>query len=306
MQASPSLHRHANLAAPVLMAIAALASTPALADRCKANAQGRWTCTYQEIKHSFASNAGGACTGAQKSRAVRWQVPEGTPPAGGWPVVFYYNGTVLFNSPATKPFTTTSTDYGANFMQAGLHEMLDDPKRSGIKYAVFAPEAASNGIAQAWDTNTSTKPYEQRDDACFLPDLFKQIASGKYGQPSQFNLKKRFAFGISSGGYNTSRMAVSFNQDGEGWNALAIVSGSYATCAGPLCNVPSQLPANHPPTKFYHGTADFIVPIKTMRPYYEALKDQGVTTEKVEHGKGHQFTQEVLGETGIKAWFDRF
>lgn len=295
----PVLHMNA-----LLMLVGALASAPALADRCKANSQGRWTCSYQEIKHTFASNAGSACTGASKSRVVRWQVPEGTPPAGGWPVAFYYNGTVMFNSASTKPFTSTSTAFGANFAEAGLHELLDDPKATGRKYAVFAPEAPGSALVQAWDTNTTAK-YETRDDYCFLPDLFKGVAQGKYGDASQYNMNRRYAMGISSGGYNTSRMAVTFNQD-AGWKALVIVSGSYATCVGPVCNVPKVLPANHPPTKFYHGTADFIVPIGTMRPYYEALKAMGVVTEKVEHNKGHQFTAETLGDGGVKAWFDQF
>lgn len=281
-----------------------LASTSALADRCSANAQGRWTCTYQEIKHTFASNSGGTCKGATKSRVVRWQVPEGQAPAGGWPVVFYYNGTVFFNSTATKPFTSTSTAFGANFAETGLHELLDDPRGSGRRYAVIAPEAAGAPLIQAWDTN-STADYATRDDACFLPDLFASVAQGKYGDPSLYNMGRRYALGISSGGYNTSRMAVSFNQD-SGWKALAIVSGSYATCLGPWCSVPKVLPANHPPTKFYHGTADLIVPIASMRPYHELLKNQGFTTEKVEHSKGHAFTADILGDGGAKAWFDRF
>jgi hypothetical protein len=280
-----------------------LTSGAAMADRCKANAQGRWTCTYQEIKHTFASNTGSACTGANKSRVVRWQVPEGTPPAGGWPVVFYYNGTVFFNSEATKPFTSTSTAFGANFAEEGLHEFLDDPEGSGRKYAVIAPEAPGSAFVQAWDTNAGV--YTGKDDYCFLPDLFKSVSEGRYGPASQYNMNKRFALGISSGGYNTSRMAVTFNDHSE-WTALAIVAGSYATCLGPFCTVPKVLPANHPPTKFYHGTADIIVGINTMRPYYERLKSQGIVTEKVEHRKGHQFTEDTVGETGAKAWFDRF
>lgn len=197
----------------LLLAAASLASTSALADRCSANAQGRWTCTYQERHHSFASNTGSACTGKAMSRVVRWQVPEGTPPSGGWPVVFYYNGTVFFNSEATKPFTSTSTLFGADFAEAGLHEFLDDPDHSGRKYAVIAPEAPGSAI-QAWDTNALGN-YTGKDDYCFLPDLFKAVADGTYGPPALFNMNKRYALGISSGGYNTSRMAVTFN-DGPG------------------------------------------------------------------------------------------
>jgi poly(3-hydroxyoctanoate) depolymerase len=302
---APPTARPARLAPLTsLIAVSVLASTPALADRCTANAQGFWTCSYQEIQHSFSSNANETCTGKTKSRVVRWQVPEGTPPAGGWPVVFYYNGTVFFNSPATKPFTSTSTAAGANFAQTSLHELLDDPSGSGRKYAVIAPEAQGSAVIQAWDTNSSAA-YSTRDDFCFLPELFKGVSQGKYGDPSLFDMSRRYALGISSGGYNTSRMAVTFNQD-SAWKALVIVSGSYATCLGPFCNVPKVLPANHPPTKFYHGTADLIVPIATMRPYHDLLKAQGVNTQKLEHKKGHQFTQDLLGSGGAKAWFDQF
>ncbi len=289
---------------PALLVVGLLASTLAQADRCKANAQGRWTCTYQERQHAFAGNSGSACTGAQQKRLVRWQVPEGTPPAGGWPVVFYYNGTVLFNSEATKPFTSTSTLFGANFAEEGLHQLLDDPAHSGRRYAVIAPEAPGSAVIQAWDTN-AVGNYDSKGDACFLPDLFKAVSSGTYGPADQYDMSRRFALGISSGGYNTSRMAVTYNGDSS-WRALAIVSGSYATCLGPICNVPATLPANHPPTKFYHGTADVIVPIVTMRPYFKRLQSQGITVEKVEHPRGHMFTQEILGDEGVKAWFDRF
>jgi hypothetical protein len=282
-----------------------LATGTAQAARCQPNAQGRWICTYQERNHSFPSANGllGGCNGAAKIRNVRWQVPEGTPPAGGWPVVFFFQGTVPALD-STRAFDLNSTAFGAQYFQASLHELLDDPQGTGKKYAVIAPDASVKLGMRFWDTNQGGN-YAAKDDACFFPDLFKEVAGGSYGPAAQFNMSKRFAFGISSGGYNTSRMAVSFNQ-GDQWTALAVVSASYATCAGPLCVVPRTLPANHPPTKFYHGTSDPIVPIGTMRPYFDKLSSQGVTVEKIEHKGGHEFTADVLGDTGIKAWFDRF
>lgn len=302
MTTHPFTHKLATrVALPGLLAL--LTTLPAWADRCSANADGKWTCTYQERNHAYASNSGGSCSGLQKLRKVRWQVPEGTPPAGGWPVVFYFNGTVIAGSNATAPFTSTSTSFGADQAEIALHEYLDNPSGQGRKYAVIAPEAPTFLGVQFWDTNQGSN-YTGKNDYCFLPDLFKAVSEGRYGPASQFNMTQRYAVGISSGGYNTSRMAVSFNEDST-WRALAIVSGSYATCAGPLCSVPATLPANHPPTKFYHGTADFIVPIGTMRTYFNRLDAQGIEVEKVEHKKGHMFTPDILGETGAKAWFDR-
>jgi predicted esterase len=281
-----------------------MAAGTAQAARCQTNADGRWICSYQERNQTFAGNGlFGGCTGAQKTRNVRWQVPEGTPPAGGWPVVFFFQGTVPAND-STRAFAITSTAFGAVYFQASLHELLDDPQNTGKKYAVIAPDAPVHFGMRFWDTNQIGN-YAAKEDACFFPDLFKEMASGAYGTADQYNMNRRFAYGISSGGYNTSRMAVSFNQ-GSPWAALAIVSASYATCAGPLCSIPRTLPANHPPTKFYHGTSDPIVPIGTMRPYFDKLSSQGIPAEKVEHSGGHEFTADVLGDTGIKAWFDRF
>lgn len=281
-----------------------LATNLAYAARCQADGAGKTICTYQERTHSFNAKGLFGCSGAKKTRSVRWQVPEGTPPEGGWPVVFYFQGTVPASEAGAKPFTITSNAFGGLHFQAALRELLDDPNGTGRKYAVIAPEASPKFGMRYWDTNVPGS-YSLKEDACFFPDLFKEVASGAYGPPSQFNMGKRFAFGISSGGYNTSRMAASFN-DGSSWSALAIVAGSYATCAGPLCSIPRTLPANHPPTRFYHGTADVIVGISTMRPYFEKLRNQGIEVDKVEHGGGHEFTADVLGAQGIKAWFDRF
>lgn len=291
-------------AACCMLAMVTLPSI-AWADRCKPNASGQYICTYQERNHSFATaSTVGRCNGKADTRVVRWQVPEGTPPEGGWPVVFFYQGTVPAFLAGSRAFDITSNAFGAKYFQASLHELLDDPQHTGKKYAVVSPDASAKLGMRFWDTNQPGN-YAGKDDFCFLPDLFQKMTSGAYGTASQFNMGKRFAYGISSGGYNTSRMAVSFN-DGSQWSALAVVSASYATCAGPLCTVPATLPANHPPTKFYHGTSDPIVPIGTMRPYFQKLTSQGIATEKVEHSGGHEFTADVLGSNGVKAWFDRF
>jgi pimeloyl-ACP methyl ester carboxylesterase len=275
----------------------ALSAPPAEASRCTAVADGTWACTHQAQTLTFRSAGWLGCSGAKAGREVRWQVPEGTSPADGWPVVFFFQGTVPANDPGAKPFTIDSKAFGGQYLHAVFHELLDDPKGTGRRYAVVAPEASAKLGMRFWDTNQGGN-YSQKDDACFFPALFQALPAG-------LNLSQRYAFGISSGGYNSSRMAVSFNA-GSDWRALAVVSASYATCAGPVCSVPSLLPANHPPTRFFHGTADLIVPIATMRKYHDRLQAQGMAVDKVEHRQGHAFTPEVLGDTGIKAWFDRY
>ncbi len=97
----------------------------------------------------------------------------------------------------------------------------------------------------------------------------------------------------------TSRMAVSY----EGrFLALAIESGSYATCGGPLCSVP-DLPSNHPPTLFLHGALDPVVPVGTMYPYRDKLNGMGVPTRTVVNPFFlHGWIPEAPGE--VLAWFE--
>lgn len=292
---------------PKISSIAVLAllggfamSGPVLADRCSADANGNWSCSYNKRYNGYW------CNGYYVYRPVRWQVPEGTPPAGGWPVAFYYAGTQptdfkhAFSREMSEP-------YGLGYEPRIIHELLDDPFASGKKYAVIvADPPASGGFVQYWHTN-SVYPYSASCDYDFFPDFFDEIKSGNYGAASQYNMNRRYAYGISSGGFNSSRMAVTFNSgtgNANTWKALGIVAASYATCSS-SCSVPT-LPANHPPTKFWHGQNDGIVPISTMYTYFNKLVQGGFVTQKLEHPYGHQFTMDNLGASGIKNWFDRY
>ncbi|OGB21447.1 MAG: hypothetical protein A3I66_18130 [Burkholderiales bacterium RIFCSPLOWO2_02_FULL_57_36] len=275
---------------------AAVAHIPeAAAARCSANAAGDWTCIHQTRDLTFVDKYG-----ISKKRQVRWQVPEGAPPAGGWPVAFFYHPTVPVG---TNPFVVQATaGSGGIYIPKMFHELLDDPTGTGKKYAIVAPVSAAHFGTNYWDTNVAFT-YSGSEDYKFFPDLFGEIISGNFGPASQYNMNRRYAFGMSSGGFNTSRMAVTFNSGGE-WKALGIIAASYATCSA-SCSVPT-LPANHPPTKFWHGTGDFTVPISTMRTYYNKLVAQGIPAEKLEHSGGHVFTADNVGATGVKAYFDRY
>jgi hypothetical protein len=280
--------------AAMAIAVSLIHIPKAEAARCSADGSGNWTCAKQERDNWYW------CGLVYYPRHVRWQVPEGTAPSGGWPTAFYYQGTTPTGTDSFKALTTDS--YGMIYLPQTIHEMLDNPAGTGRKYAVFAPEPPASGVfLQFWHTN-SVVPYSASCDYSFLPDFFGEISGGSYGSASQYNMNQRYAYGISSGGYNTSRMAVTFNGSNV-WKALAVISASYATCSGSICSVPT-LPSNHPPTKFYHGTADIIVPISTMRLYYNQLVAQGKQTVKVEHSLGHELTADDLGTGGVKAWFD--
>lgn len=271
-----------------------------LADRCTADANG-WSCTHNKRYNYYW------CGGYYIPRTVRWQVPEGTAPAGGWPVAFYYAGTQ-----PTDYLHAFDRDYneayGLGYEPQIIHELLDDPYNTGKKYAVMvADPPASGGWLQYWHTNV-INPYSASCDAQFFPDFFGEIKSGSYGAASQYNMNKRYAYGLSSGGFNSSRMAVTFNSgtgNANTWKALGIVAASYATC-GYSCGTLPTLPANHPPTKFWHGQNDTIVPIDTMYTYFNKLGAGGFTRQKLEHPGGHALTVDNLGASGIKAWFDQY
>lgn len=302
---------NSSLALPAIGLSIMVVPAPASAARCALSSVGSYECDMIATTQAYRYNVLGQCVGGTTNRSVTYQVPEGTPPAGGWPVAFYYHGTNLATPPPpngpTKigPADPSNDSPGARHLAATLHELLDDPEETGKKYAVIMPHAALQlGAARFWDSNLPVT-YNLTSDFCFLPSLWSSIAGGAYGDSDTLNMNRRFAFGMSSGGYNTSRMAVSWNPDSV-WKALAIHSASYANCLGNACNVPANLPANHPPTKFYHGTGDTVVPISTMYPYRDKLIAQGrVAASQINNG-GHNLTAEITGSSGIKAWFDQY
>ena len=89
---------------------------------------------------------------------------------------------------------------------------------------MLAPEVRLNGSTY-WDTNIP--PYSfawtTAPDHDLMVAIFDGIAYRDYGELDESSL---YASGISSGGYMTSRMAVSY--PGR-FKALAINAASYAT-----------------------------------------------------------------------------
>lgn len=203
-------------------------------------------------------------TGGPGTRTVEYQLPDGTPPAGGWPAVVWYQTGVFPN-------------YwnGNSAMLAGFqYESATFAKLLDAGYAVIAPTVNQARLLQYWDTNAygvdTTQPYTDTEDYRVLTAVLDGLGAGQFGP---INSHRLYATGMSSGGYNTSRMAVSF--PGR-FRALIVQSGSYATCNGSTCTLPAQLPSNHPPTLFLHGADDTIVPPATMQLYHDRLKAMGV------------------------------
>ncbi len=297
------------------MLIAAVASglvnSKALAARCGVDAIGNVDCAHNRTIEWYWYGL------AYLPRVVHWQVPQGRSPSDGWPVVYWFEGTSPhYENFIFTPFNRNYLDIAGNLFglvneAMTVRTLLDDVYNTGQKYAVIAPAPPSTGIVvQFWNTNCIF-PYEISADYAFFNHLFSRVDKGKYGH---VNNKKRYATGVSSGGYNTSRMAVTFNRKNN-FKALAIQSASYANCAGALCSACAGLafiPSNHPPTKFYHGVYDPIVPAFTMRCYYDLLKRKGIPTEKLEFTDGgiaglHGYSTDSYSATdGIQEYFNRY
>jgi dienelactone hydrolase len=223
------------------------------------------------------------------ARPVAYETPLGEPPAAGWPVVVFFQGSLV---PGDTAFAaTTSSPFGEYYLTLTIKALLDDG------YAVIAPDAANDGTT-FWETNIppyATSWAGSPDDGLML-DLFAAISGGQFGPLDDGHL---YAMGISSGGFMTSRMAVSY---AGRFRALADHSGSYATCSD-VCVVPTPLPSNHPPTLFLHGDTDAVVPLTAIQPYIDALDAAGFETKLVtDSAAGHQWLSEAV--LAIPAWFD--
>jgi poly(3-hydroxyoctanoate) depolymerase len=221
-------------------------------------------------------------------REVHFQTPAGTPPANGWPVVLLFQGSLF--SAEWSWAASRDLPLGAIHQVDLVRHLLD------AGFAVIAPEAKLDGGAY-WDTNVPpwSVTWTASNDHELMTEILDAIAGGAFGPLDRSRLH---ASGISSGGYMTSRMALSYA--GE-FRSLAIHSASWATCSGPICSVPS-IPADHPPTLFVHGEQDAVVPIETMRPYREQLEELGIATRlDADASGGHAFL--AIAPVAITEWF---
>jgi poly(3-hydroxybutyrate) depolymerase len=219
-------------------------------------------------------------------RDVYWREPSSAPPASGHPVVIVYQGS-FFAPSSTWGVVPVGLAFGG-YQQARLQALLLEHG-----FTVIAPAAAA-GVA--WQTNNGL-PWGATTDKAFIDALIAGISRGDFGPIDD---ARRYATGISSGGYMTSRMALSYAGT---FRALAIASGSWATCAGPLCVLPDMLPSDHPPTRFLHGRADMTVPLSTAEPYVQKLKDQGLEADLIiDDAVGHAWLP--VAPEKIVEWFE--
>jgi dienelactone hydrolase len=224
------------------------------------------------------------------SRDVYYQVPLTAPPPNGRPVAILFQGSLF--SPAVTMEATADEPFGAYHQVVLMKRLLD------AGYVVLEPESHLGGDT-FWDTNVPpwSLAWSGAPDDLFMQSILEAMGEGLFGP---IDGGHRYAVGISSGGYMTSRMAVSYAGT---FRALAVASGSYATCSGPLCTLPATLPADHPPTLFLHGDADPVVPLWTMELYRDALDAAGHMTKTiVEPGAQHQWI--AAAPDAVLQWFD--
>lgn len=262
------------------------ATAPDVLDAADALAPSRCTVTAAlvECAHSDTTIADSLGT-----RDVAYATPLGAPPAGGWPTVLYFQGSLVAGHGA---FTGAPTDpFGLYQLALTVKALLDRG------YAVVAPDALVDGSTY-WETNIPpyATAWSGSPDDVFMHNLLAALRAGTLGPIDASHL---YAMGISSGGFMTSRMAVSYPGV---FRALADCSGSYATCSD-ICTVPTPLPSGHPPTIFLHGDLDTIVPMTAVQPYVDALTAEGFVVSVVTDATaGHQWL--AAGSTAIPAWFD--
>ncbi|MEZ4294603.1 MAG: prolyl oligopeptidase family serine peptidase [Polyangiaceae bacterium] len=236
--------------------------------------------------HATLAFKGGAFESS--TREVHFMHPTGDPPEGGFPVALLFQGS--FYSAEGMWQSKEGDDFGGYHETELVRALLDKG------FAVITPETRLDG-GSFWDTNVVgfSSNWESSEDHALMVALFAAITEGKLGPLDEGRL---FAAGISSGGYMTSRMAVSYSGKLQ---RLAIQSASYATCSGALCIIP-DLPADHPPTLFLHGEQDLIVPIETMRDYADKLEKQGTEVKRIEDpDAGHEWLATAPAE--IPEWF---
>ncbi|MBL8956937.1 MAG: hypothetical protein JNK82_39555 [Myxococcaceae bacterium] len=224
-----------------------------------------------------------------KTRKVHWQIPAGEAPATGWPAVITFHGSFTGTGPHWE--AKDGDKWGAYRAAQTTKALLERG------YAVLTPESIHGG---AWYWNSNVVGYAENWG--IAPDhemMVELLALMKEGKPAPFDLSRLYATGISSGGYMTSRMAISY--EGQ-FKALAVHSASFAKCGGSICSVP-ELPATHPPTLLLHGEQDSIVPVSTMRAYEAQLTAQGLeVSAQVSATAGHEWLEAAVSR--VPDWFD--
>eukprot|EP01060_Flectonema_neradi_P015990 TRINITY_DN2260_c5_g1_i1.p1 TRINITY_DN2260_c5_g1~~TRINITY_DN2260_c5_g1_i1.p1 ORF type:complete len:297 (+),score=54.21 TRINITY_DN2260_c5_g1_i1:44-892(+) len=244
------------------------------------------------------TNSRATCTFEKETlqtRDVLYQVPEGTPPTGGWPVMIQFHG---WRMGGEKDWdASSSASSGVYYKVATKAHLLN------TGFAVFAPDANEFHDGGYWETNIdpyasdNLKVWETSDDHRFLTALIAEIKGGVYGN---LNVDKLHAMGFSSGGFMTSRMGFNYFDE---FKSISVVAGGPAWCDGWWCPEtffsspePKNAVEKHPPTLFLHGSRDTICRPQYATDYYNRLEAAGRATKYVTESVGHAWLSSSPGE----------
>ncbi len=224
-------------------------------------------------------------------RDIYFSAPSSRPPSEGYPVVMLFQGAFVaagtfWDAPRLAP-------RGMAHQVELTRELLE------AGFLVLTPETLGEGLT-AWNTNLPqwVDDWDSSPDALLMEAIFACLEEGLFGP---VDLSRVHAGGISSGGYMTSRLAIRWP---ERLASVVVASGSYATCAGGLCDVPETLDPAHPTTLFLHGALDLIVPRATMEDYADALELAGVEVEKeIAWAGGHGWRSDAPRH--IRKWVEQ-
>lgn len=238
------------------------------------------TCEYQTLTLSVGV--------LSESRDVLYQVPLTPPPAKGYPVAILFHGTQVAPELFWEGYQGGLAELGGLWYQVNTVKALLD-----AGFAVLTPRSQVVGY---WNSNIAPTNvfWDSAPDNALMLDLIAAIAAGDFGD---LDADRLYPAGISSGGYMTSRVAITY----AGVRAAAIHSASYMTCAAAFCAV-GDIPATHPPTLFLHGSLDLVVPVATMELYRDALTTAGVETKTVlDEEAAHEWL--AASPEAIRDWF---
>jgi len=229
--------------------------------RCSGSNTTAIVCSYQFLQLPISN------------RSVYFQVPEGPAPSNGWPFAVFFQGS--FAGPSLDWSLSTRDPFNAILQIDTFWALLS----AGI--AVLAPAAIDDLF---WETNIP--PYDvlpnlwyQSDDHAMIVELLSAADNASLPFNVPLDVDNAFAFGISSGGYQSSRVAV----DMPSWfRAVVVANGAYMTCGGPVCSTPRTVSPNHPPTRILYGLIDPVVPAYTSLDYLKTLQRSNVTSDAIE------------------------
>lgn len=168
-------------------------------------------------------------------RTLDLYIPNGTPPAGGWPVIVYNHGG--FWTSGSK--ATISEQFVTNACMRGYAV-------ASCSYVLLALHLAGLGAYPAWNPSSATGRYPSMiinfKEAAHYLKTKASAASGGDGTYA-IDANKMIACGHSAGGYNALAAAVSRDLTNDGGGRNLTLAGNTGTFGSPNVSDPEFIGA---------------------------------------------------------------